>query len=60
MSLLERDLENWHEAGFEAKIVDAPKDAITFDKMLVVFNGSGRIRQVSFWSTKERRYLSHF
>jgi hypothetical protein len=42
------------------RIVDAPKDAQTFDKMLIVYSDFNKIRHVAFFSSKENRIVAEF
>ena len=60
MNLLDKTVRDWSGAGFKVEVKPAPKDAQTFDKMLIVFNESGKIRQVSFYSTETNRFIGNF
>lgn len=53
-------VKTWEQNGFRVKIADAPEDAVTFDKMVVVFNESGLIRLVYFYSSIEDKILGQF
>jgi len=59
MTAIENALQRILDDGFPAIIVDAPKDAIRFDKFLVVYSDETKktIRQVHFYSTKENKFI---
>jgi hypothetical protein len=59
---MERIRDEWYEAGFTTSLVNAPKDAVTFDKMLVIFSDANmkQIRQVSFYNSKEDKFIGHW
>lgn len=52
----------WENNGFTVKITDAPKDAQTFDKMMIVFSDESKkmIRRVIFFSNKENKIIAEF
>lgn len=50
----------WEGNGFRMEIKDAPNGAVTFDKMLIVFNESNKIRSLYFYSSKEDKILGCF
>lgn len=54
--------EMWHNNGLLTKIVDAPKDASTFDKMLIVYADKQCkiIRKVSLYSTKDKKFVLEY
>lgn len=54
MKSLERVMQMWVDNGFSVQIVDAPREANLFDKMLIVFSDqeSKMIRKVSLYSSK--------
>jgi hypothetical protein len=56
---LERIREQWCEAGLTTMLVLAPREAVTFDKMLIVFSDENLkvIRQVSFYNSKEDKFI---
>lgn len=60
MNLLDKTVKDWSSAGFKVEIKPAPKDAQTFDKMLIVFNVDGKIRQVSLYSTEKNKFIGIF
>lgn len=53
-------VNTWERNGFRVEIVAAPEDAVTFDKMAVVFNESNLIRLVYFYSSVEDKILGQF
>lgn len=62
MTVLESMATSWAKAGFPTQVVDAPKDAVTFDKMLIVYSTKEMktIKQVHIYSTKENKFLGRF
>lgn len=50
----------WESNGFRVEVKDAPKDAVTFDKMVIVFTASNTIRSLYFYSSKEDKILGQF
>ena len=63
MNRLEEDMKWYEQLGYPVELVDAPKDAQTFDKMLVISSREGDIRtvvQVVFYSSKENKIISRF
>lgn len=50
------------KAGFPTKIADAPKDAVTFDKFLIVYSDKSMkvIRQVHLYSSKDQKFIGRF
>lgn len=62
MNLIESMIATFQKAGFPSKLVDAPKDAVTFDKMLIVFSTQTMktIRQVHLFSTKENKFIGSY
>lgn len=62
MNNLEKELRFWQDAGFTAEVVDAPKEALTFNKMLIVFSSELRksIKQVSFYSSETNKFVANF
>jgi hypothetical protein len=42
----------WTNNGFKVEVVTAPKDAFTFDKMIVVF-AERNIRRVNLYNSKD-------
>lgn len=61
-SKLEQAINLWREYGFETRVFDAPKDASTFDKMLVIYSDvqNNKIRQVAFVNTATNRIVAEF
>jgi hypothetical protein len=55
-------LNQYKSAGLAAKIVDAPKDAVTFDKLIVVFSTPAckTIKMVSLYSEKEQKIVGQY
>ena len=62
MTTLERERSQWYEAGLTTAVVQAPKDAVTFDKMLVVYadDNMKMIRQVNLYNSKEDRFVGQY
>ncbi len=60
MNLLNKTVKDWSSAGFRVEVKPAPKDAQTFDKMLIIFNRDNKIRQVSFYSTEKNKFMGNF
>ena len=62
MSLIESTIETFRKAGFPSKLIDGPKDAVTFDKMLIVYSTQTMktIRQVHLFSTKENKFVGAY
>ncbi len=60
MNLLNKTAKDWSSAGFRVEVKPAPKDAQTFDKMLIIFNRDNKIRQVSLYSTEKNRFMGNF
>lgn len=60
MKKLKYEIDQWEQNGFPVKVVDAPKDAVTFDKLIVVFNELGKIRTVSFYNSKQDKIVSTY
>lgn len=58
---LEAVMRMWKEAGFpNIEIKDAPADAVTFDKMLVVFTPNLVIRAVYLYASAEDKFVAQF
>ncbi len=59
---LNREIANWTEAEYPTEVVSAPKDAVSFDKMLVVYLDETRrfVRRVSFYNSKTDKFIAHF
>ncbi len=60
MATLKKLTKMWEDNGFSVKIFDSPKDAITFDKMVVILTGVGSIRLVYFYSSLQDKILGQF
>lgn len=62
MTNLEKDIAQWTEAEYPTDVVAAPKDAVNFDKILVVYLDETRrnFRRVSFYDSRTDRFLAHF
>ena len=58
---LKKTIESYASAGLSAKVVDAPKDANNFDKMIVVYSSPAckTIKMVTMYSTKEGKVVGH-
>ena len=50
----------WEGNGFRVEVKDAPPDAVTFDKMVLVFTESNTIRSLYFYSSKDDKILGQF
>ena len=50
----------WAQADCVLKVVDAPKDAQTFDKMLVVLVDGKIIRRVSLYNSATDQIISEY
>lgn len=48
---LKKCLRSWHRLGYKPRVKMAPKDAVTFDRMVVVFSG-GDIFKVLLYNSK--------
>jgi hypothetical protein len=59
MNKLQKTRAEWVKHGFRTDVVNAPKDAISFDKILVIFAGKG-IREVFFYNTKEDEIVGRY
>lgn len=59
---LKREINAWAAAEFPYVVVDAPKDAISFDKMLVVYLDETKryIRCVSLYDSKTDKIVANF
>ena len=59
VNMLEHWQKTWKQAGFPTKVVDAPKDAYTFDKMLVIYADPQCkvIRRVSLYNSKTNKMM---
>lgn len=62
VNMLEHWQKTWGQSGFPTKVVDAPRDAQTFDKMLVVYSDQTRrtIRRVSFYNSKTNKMMGDY
>lgn len=62
MNRLRKTIDYWEEAEYPVDVVPAPQDAVTFDKMLVVFLDETRrsIRRVSLYDSKTDRFVADF
>lgn len=62
MNNLQREINQWHDANFPTELVDAPKDAVTFDKMLIIYSNNLKktIRQVSLYDSRSDKFLTNF
>lgn len=60
--VLENMIKSLAEAGFPCKMVDAPQEAVTFDKMLVVYSTKEMktIKLIHLYSSKQDKFLAHF
>ncbi len=59
---LKREVNAWAAAEFPWELVDAPKDAVTFDKMLVIYLDETKrfIRCVSFYDSRIDKIIANF
>ena len=59
---LESMVVTLEKVGFPSKIVGAPKGAVTFDKMLIVYSTKEMktIKQVHLYSSTEDKFISRF
>ena len=59
INMLEHWQKTWANSGFPTKVVDAPKDANTFDKMLVIYADKDCkvIRRVSLYNSKTNKMM---
>ena len=62
MSQLDREKLQWDGAELPYAVVNAPKDAVQFDKMLVVYSDKTKrtIRFVSLYNSKTDKFLARF
>ena len=62
MKNLNRELHAWESTEFPTEMVDAPKEAVNFDKMLIVYLDESKryIRRVSFYDSKTDKFLANF
>lgn len=47
----------WQNYGFKVEVKNAPKDAVTFDKIIIIFSEQNTIRRVALFSTKENKIV---
>jgi hypothetical protein len=62
MKNLEREIRRWNDAEFPTTLVDAPQDAVSFDKILVIYLDDTKkyIRQVSFYNSRMDKIIATF
>lgn len=59
MSKLETIRLFWEENGFRTTLVDAPKDACLFDKMVIIFFEGG-IKRVICFSERDNKITAEY
>lgn len=59
---LENIISSYVAADLTAKVYDAPQDAVTFDKMIVVFSSPAckTIKMVTFYDTKTQKVTGSY
>ncbi len=62
MNKIESECSQWNNMGFPAVVKDAPKDAVTFDKVMIVYSDENKksIRRVSFFCTMTNQIVANF
>lgn len=62
MNKLDQLKRLWTMGGCSVQVVDAPKDAQSFDKMIIVFADNGRktIKRVSLYNSTEDKIVSEY
>ncbi len=62
MNNLQKSISLWQQAGFISKVVNAPSEAFSFDKMLIVYSDfdKGIIRRVSFYNSKSDKITQEY
>lgn len=59
MNNLDKNIEMFKRNGFDIQVADAPKDAATFDKMIILSMNKA-VRQVIFYNTKKNVFVATF
>lgn len=61
-TVLDSMVQALESAGFPCVVADAPKDAKTFDKMMIVYSTKEKktIKQVHLYSSTEDKFLGRF
>ena len=63
MNMLENDVVNWQKAGYTIQVLAAPKDAVSFDKMVVILTSRGgkpSVYRLSLWNSEKNTYVGHY
>ena len=50
----------YKSTGLRVEVTAAPPSAVTFDKMVLVYNELGKIRFVYFYSEADDKFLARF
>lgn len=58
--MIDQLVRKWEDNGFSVKIFDSPKDAVSFDKMVIVYSDVGSIRLVYFYCSKTDKICGQF